>query len=183
MNIPQMLRTRLSAVPPAGGAVPQHNIGIPIEPQQGTNWCWAAVTVSIRNFSTAPPMRQCELAQIQLGHSDCCTQPLPAACNTTGFLHIALANAGVAADNLQGALAFGDLCDRIVLDKPICCAIRWRVSNDHHFVQVDGFIANGPRGDEVIVNDPRIPGGRMAYTALVNNYQNAGDWVWTYRIL
>lgn len=31
MTVPQILRARLSTVPPAGGTVPQHNIGVAIE--------------------------------------------------------------------------------------------------------------------------------------------------------
>lgn len=185
MAIPKTLGKRLMSVAPAGGAGPmQHNIGIPIEHQQGDNWCWAAVSVSLRNFQTpGSPLRQCELAQIQLSHNDCCTTPLPAACDQTNFLEIALANAGVAADNFPGSLSFSDLCDRLRINKAVCCAIQW-FSGGFHFVQVDGFIRNGARGDEVVVNDPLNPGGRMTYNTLVTNYgTDAGQWVWTYRVL
>lgn len=175
----------MDIAPPAGAAGPQqHTIGIPIETQKGKNWCWAAVAVSIRNARfSGPPMQQCELAQIRLGHDDCCIVPLPADCDQTNFLERALTDAGVTADNQQGLLPFPDLCDRIRNDLPVCCAIQW-MSGGFHFIEVDGFIAGGTRGNEVIVNDPLNPGGRMTYDTLVRNYGvDTGQWIWTYRVL
>jgi hypothetical protein len=188
MSIPNMLRSRLMVAatrPPAGGALPpRHSIGVTVEDQIGDNWCWAAVSVGIRNsLGFGPVIQQCDLVKIQLGHSDCCTVPVPDPCDQPHQLEIALANAAIPADNFSGSLTFSDLQDRIANDRPVCCAIQW-ASGAFHFVQVDGYIANGPRGDEVIVNDSAGPGGRMAYDTLVNNYGvDAGTWVWTYRVL
>lgn len=189
MSIPNALRARLIAAsigaPPTGGAVPpEHSIDVVVEDQIGDNWCWAAVSVGIRNSQGfGPVMQQCELVQIQLGHSDCCTVPVADLCDQPHQLEIALANAGVLADNLAGSLHFSDLQTRIAIDKPVCCAIQW-ASGTFHFVQVDGYIAGGARGDEVIVNDSAGPGGRMSYDTLLNNYGvDTGRWVWTYRVL
>lgn len=189
MPIPTALSSRLTSVPPsgppAGGSVPsQHSIGVNMESQIGDNWCWAAVSVSIRNsLGFGPPMMQCEVVKPQLVHSDCCTIPLPGGCDQTGQLEIALSDAGVPASNQGGSLSFVDLQNRIGIDKPVCCAIQW-ASGAFHFVQVDGYIANGPRGDEVFVNDSDGPGGRMSYGTLVSNYgADTGQWVWTYQVL
>lgn len=128
-------------------------------------------------------MSQCELAKLQLGHSDCCTRPVPDRCDQTQRLDLALATAGVPASNQKGPLSFANVQTRVAQDKPVCCAIRWS-SGAHHFVQVDGYIANGPRGDEVIVNDSDGPGGTIAFHALEQNYGTSfGRWVWTYLVL
>ncbi len=79
-------------------------------------------------------------------------------------------------------LSFADLRDRLRAGKPVCCAIRWS-SGTFHFVQVDGFVEGGPRGNEVFVNDPLNPGGRMSYDTLVRSYNANGTWAWTYRVL
>lgn len=189
MSISTSLRSRLVQVsplsePPSGGAGPSaHNIGVARQRQIGDNWCWAAVSVSIRNFQRpASPLAQCELAKIQLTHTDCCTEPLPKDCDKKSRLEVALQNAGVAADNRKGSLSFNDLKQRLLANKPVCCAIRW-ASGGFHFVQIDGFVEGGPRGNEVIVNDSLNPGGRMTYDALLRKYNASGTWVWTYRAL
>lgn len=185
MNIPQALRSRMLSLAPVGGAIPpQHTIGVPIQKQLGNNWCWAAVAVSIRNFQTpTSPMQQCELAKIQLNHTDCCPPPAKTACDLQSALQIALANAGVAATNSSGAMTFPAVQLAISSNRPVCCAIRW-TSNSYHFVAIDGYVTGGPRGDEVFVNDSLGPGGRMTYTTLVSNYQNVGGaWLWSYQVL
>lgn len=190
MSISPSLRSRLvqipsPAAPPLGGSGPSvHNIGVVREQQIGDNWCWAAVSVAIRNFQQpGSPLAQCQLVMIQLGHNDCCTVPVPQPCDQKSRLEVALANAGVAADNHSGIMSFSVLTQRLLGNRPICCAIRWS-SGDFHFVQVDGFIQGGPRGDEVFVNDPNNPVNRMTYDALVANYLDVGGtWQWTYRVL
>jgi hypothetical protein len=186
MSIAAPFRTRLIQVPPAppaGGAGPAaHNIGVLLEGQEKDNWCWAAVSVSIRNFQqpASPPLRQCELANIQLQQTDCC---MSGQCDKTSQLEVALANAGVAADNQQGVLTFADVQQGLILDKPVCCAIQWQ-SGDFHFVQIDGFIENGPGGDEVVIQDPKFNGETITYQALLNNYHGVGGrWVWSYLVL
>lgn len=190
MSIASALRSRLTSLPaaegpPVGGAGPAaHSIGISREQQIGDNWCWAAVSVGIRNFQQpGPPLAQCRLAMIQLNHDDCCTSPIKEDCDKKSRLEVALQNAGVVADNRSGTMSFSELRQRLLANKAVCCAIRW-TSGDFHFVQVDGFISGGPRGDEVIVNDPKNPVGRISYNALVSNYNNVGGtWRWTYRVL
>lgn len=44
------------------------------------NWYWAAIGVTVRNhYAATPKFSQCQLAELQLGRSDCCASP--AACN------------------------------------------------------------------------------------------------------
>lgn len=160
-----------------------------MEPQGGNNWCWAAVSVSIRNsqLPASPPLEQCELAKIQLNHTDCCTSVPPVdGCDQASQLELALANANVDADNQQGVLSFADVQQRLLANKPVCCAIQWQSVNHptYHFVEIDGFIENGPGGDELVVKDPLYIGGTIAYQALLDNYNAVGGrWVWTYRVL
>ena len=119
---------------------------------------------------------------LQLGHDDCCAVPLAAQCDRPSRLDVALLNAGVPADNQPGLLSFAELRNRLINDRPVCCAIRWS-SGTFHFVQVDGFVENGPRGNEVFVNDPLNPGGWMPYDTLVRSYNASGTWEWTYLVL
>ena len=182
----QNRRVPAVAGPPTGGAAASfHQIGVIREQQVGNNWCWAAVSVSIRNFlSPGANLRQCQLAMRQLVHTDCCSVPLPEDCDQRSRLEVALANAGVTASNQRGILSFLALRDRLRLGKPVCCAIRWPTSPpSYHFVQVDGFVENGPRGNEVFVNDPLNPGGWMPYDTLVQSYNGTGTWEWTYQVL
>lgn len=174
--------------PPLGGGGPvEHRIGVFGEDQQGLNWCWAAVAVSLRNFQRpAEPMTQCELAQKHLQRADCCGPEPPGNCDKPSYLERALRDAEVQVHGtpFKGVMALGDLLFRLRARKPVCCAIRWPAPDPtYHFIQIDGFTVGGPRGIELLINDPISTLATTTYDALVNGeYPGNGRWRWTYLI-
>jgi hypothetical protein len=161
----------------------QGHIGVTMQPQEGDNWCWAAVAVSVRNFlDPADPLRQCDLANTQLNRTDCCQDPKPGDCDVPSALDLALTNAQVPSTNQSGTLLFSEVATEIGGNRPVMCAIRWASGFVYHFIQIDGFVQSG-RGNELIVNDPQMPQSRIPFNTLFSTYRGTGSWVWTYKTL
>jgi hypothetical protein len=58
-----------------------------IQYQQKTNWCWAALAVSVAKFyDTSFKHSQCDIANGELGRSDCCETSKDDPCNVYGHL-------------------------------------------------------------------------------------------------
>lgn len=60
-------------------------INMSVQPQEQSNWCWLACSVSVHNFYWPNnPVTQCHAANQMLG-LPCCNNPLPSGCNAPGF--------------------------------------------------------------------------------------------------
>jgi hypothetical protein len=96
MPLPNFLSASLQplATPagsPVGGAAPISQLNLSMQPQQQTNWCWSAVSVSVKLFySPGFPITQCDQANRQLSQKTCCANGASSACNVTWFLDRAL---------------------------------------------------------------------------------------------
>ena len=76
-----------------------------MEFQVQTNWCWAAVATSVDAYyrhGTGAPMPMCEVANSELGRTDCCTTGAAGPCNVYGTLASALFRVGTGQMGLQG---------------------------------------------------------------------------------
>jgi hypothetical protein len=76
--------------------------------QHQSNWCWAAVSTSVAHFyDPSSSWTQCEVANAQLGRTDCCGTSGSGACNVYGYLDKGLQEIGHF-DHLQnGTITFG----------------------------------------------------------------------------
>lgn len=183
--IPVPVRSGLYFVPPAAAGVspaaPAWNkLNVVVPYQDGTNWCWAAVTAGIRNYQQKPgsPWDQCEVSIRRWTHNDCCTRPTPSACNQKTQLEVAFSKSNVNSTDGSGYLSFAEVRAEIDDDNPLGAAIRFG-SGLVHFVEVDGY-----RDDDryVFVNCPERGALTMTYQDLVNNFNNEGGmWDWWYR--
>jgi hypothetical protein len=166
-----------------------------IEKQAATNWCWAAVAVSVsRYFKPASGWRQCGLATIVLRAADgddapvipacgCCAKPRPRVCNQPWWLNEALDRVGcLRGKAIQGPLSFADIGRRIHRGKPVCVGIDWR-GGGGHFVVISGCYKgrNGVR--QLEVQDPwHGTTSSVRYSAFVSAYRRRGKWAWTYPV-
>lgn len=65
----------------AAVAPPSHPV--PFIKQEQNQWCWAACTAMIAGWlrPADPHLKQCALAGILTGHTNCCSTPVPRKCN------------------------------------------------------------------------------------------------------
>jgi hypothetical protein len=188
MSIPALVATRLTLVPPphisfeataaAMATSTGHSVGVRHEQQNGTFWCWAAVSVAMRSFvrKDLPAISQCDFASLHLKHAHTCCANDHAleACDVQGVLEDALAAAGVKVQPPEAPFP-STVRSELVKDRPVCALIEFP-NAPNHFVQIDGFKAVGGSHNYVI-NDPQRGVLDMPEDDLKNNYHNEkGRW-------
>ncbi len=178
--IPRVFQNRMIAVPgvPATALVlgaASQELDVPLEPQLGDQWCWAAVSVAIGRFFGRPPRTQCQLARTLVpGCSDCTdgVKPSPA-CDKASDLVRGLQAAGVAATQRPGTLLPSEVLSIIngTPRKPVACFIDFDPPTIDHFVIITNFLQSPAR---YVVRDPRRPRREIPVDVFTNNYDNAG---------
>jgi hypothetical protein len=164
-----------------------------IEKQRQTQWCWAAVAVSIHNFLQTSPgtWTQETLATAVLQSkgviktTDNCSLT-PGKCNKPTSLSAALTVTG----NLQNALpdqifSFDAIKNWLNARLPVPARIVWYGSGKGHFIVIDGIQVLQSGRQQVFVkdSDPNHYGtGLYDYDDLVDRYRNAGYWQDSYEV-
>jgi hypothetical protein len=150
--------------------------------QEQTNWCWAAVSVSVAEFFASPSdWTQCSLANQELNRIDCCGQSGAAAgCNAPWYLDRPLMRVGhyrtMTAGSVVGNVVETELTAALI----VCCRIVWR-GGGAHFVAIWCCTSASPMsGPTVSVGDPWYGQWDGSYAAFVSNYRSAGSWSHTY---
>jgi len=116
-----------------------HMLNFTVQPQQETNWCWAAVATSIAHYyNSASTVTQCEVANEQLGRTDCCQNPASKNCNVYGYLDQALSYVGHL-DSKQGSAAtYAAVSAAIDAGTPPCIRVAWS-GGGAHFIGIYGI--------------------------------------------
>jgi hypothetical protein len=162
----------------AGGGAPEV-LDFAMQTQLQTNWCWAAIAVSVAAFYKSAAVSQCEIATRCLA-MPCCLVPLPPpnanwAGNQTYSLDVPL-GAHMAGEPQSGPLHFPVIQQQILAGRPVCCHINWGSgrADDGHFNAIIGFDASC---EEVYVQDPdaQYGNGSYPYDEFCNRY-NGGTW-------
>jgi hypothetical protein len=157
----------------------------PMEQQAHSEWCWAAVGVSIeRYFSPASHLKQCELANEVLGSDKSCNDQMPPELNTAEYLQNVLRHLGALHQTLEGPLAFCDIYTQIVGERlPVCAEIEWfGLLPGGHFVVVYGCPVTASGEQWVDVADPFYGFSTMLYDEFVNSYLDDGEWAYTFLV-
>jgi hypothetical protein len=171
------------------------NIGFEVERQKLSNWCWAAVAVSVsRYFDRSSKWRQCGVATYVLKSAKgddapkvpacgCCNRPIPDECNEQWYLEDALEQVGRLKGNArEGHLSFAAVRRRLDNARPVCIRIKWRRGGGH-FVVVTGYHVDRSGVQKLVVQDPAMGGERIVnYSTLVSNYRGQGRWSHTYPV-
>lgn len=185
--LPRALRTdiielELPSIEPeaeaaAIAAAPGGPLGVPLPPQDVSEWCWTAVGTGVAHFyDEMSAWTQCRLASDVLGLPSCCNAPTT--CNSQAPLEHALAAVGhLQGDPVESPISFADLCREIDLERPVACGIQFPTTG--HFVVIDGYRDQGI--PEVIVKDP-FDGSSLqwAYDEFRDSYRTNGFWRMTY---
>jgi hypothetical protein len=166
-------------------------LGLTMQHQEQTNWCWAAVATSISVLLDHPsPWTQCTLANAQLNRGDCCTNGSdPATCNQVAHLETSLTliqHRNPDPNNPFNRMATPDeIRTEIDARRPIGVRIGWDNSLDQgHFIVVTGYDETAPQF-ALWISDPEVkPSGsppiKFNYAALQQGYKSSGKWTHTY---
>ncbi len=176
LGLRQPLATPRASVGEAAGTE-WHGLGLAMEPQRNTEWCWAAVSASIARFyETQSSWTQCAIVNLELGQTVCCAEGSASTCNRPFVLEAALALVDHLGRDFAGPLAFADITAEIDAGRPIGVCIDW-TGGGGHFVSIDGY----SREDEMVeVRDPMFGASRMPVSSFPGRYQGGGTWGWTY---
>jgi hypothetical protein len=166
-----------------------------MQTQEATNWCWAAVAVSVNDFFNppnalaGPPWTQSTLANKLLGITSspgCDQTPVPTPCNKPEALDVALTitqNLMPDGARFNQHLTFDSIQKWVAAQLPLGARITW-FGGGAHFIALDGckLMSSGQR--MVHVQDPSFsstsPPGLWDYDALVESYLEEGYWSDTY---
>jgi hypothetical protein len=190
MSLPDLFeRTRLpldlaGALTAAPALLPGtgRSLNFNMETQERTQWCWAAVAVSVSRFyQPSSTFTQCRVANLELNTDVCCADL--SACNLDNPLETALDKVGHFRDIEFEPLPFADVESEITAVHPVGCRIGW-FGGGGHFVVIHGAsVDTGGAAMKrwVAVADPLY--GPSDY--LINNFtsayrQGAGEWTHSY---
>jgi hypothetical protein len=169
-------------------------INFNMEKQEHSDWCWAAVAVSVeRHFDPDSTWCQCRIAtrmakMEKLTVKDCgnCRErrPAPRACNRTWYLDKALRLVGrLAGKPRVRALSFALTARKIHAGRPVCARIQWGPGPSAHFVVVTGSETAKSGSQWVDVEDPFAGSSTWLYDEFRSNYQySQGQWTDTYPV-
>lgn len=142
-----------------------------MQPQQQSNWCWSATTVSVANYY-GDNLTQCGFANTLLSRTDCCGMGAAGPCNVPNALVAALQTAGHLASWRTGAPSFGDLQPEIDAARPVTVRIQWS-GGGGHFLAVVGYLTGSTTW--VAVDDPAFGPSDLQLTTLTTAYQTTGS--------
>jgi hypothetical protein len=147
-----------------------------MEPQEQSNWCWAAVATSVAHaYDNSSTWTQCEVANGELGRSDCCAGGAGTACNVYGTLDTSLSRVGHLDHVDSSAASWQMIHDQIAGGCPLGIRVAW-AGGGAHFLVAYGWLQN----DFVAVDDPIYGKSDIAYDALTTSYQGSGTWTNSY---
>jgi hypothetical protein len=169
---------------PLGGAGPTSGqLAFRIEPQRQTNWCWAAVSVSVARFyDPASSWTQCAVADRAWSRQDCCgTEGSDErTCNQDWFLDSALEITRCLVGMEQRAFTFDEVLGEIGRGAVVGCRVEWSGGRGHFMVIVGWRI--GDRGKRYIdIADPIYLDTQIVFDEFARHYHGGGDWTHSYR--
>jgi hypothetical protein len=157
-----------------------HDIGLHMERQLHSNWCWAAVATSVAKFY-APASRwtQCLVVSRELGRKTCCRKGANGSCNVAGHLQKSLKVVGHAEHPpyIKRSVSFGRAQREIDAGRPLGVRTQWAGSVIGHFVAVVGY---HKEFDMLTVADPYYGRQNVDYEAFRNSYRGIGTWTHSY---
>ena len=157
-----------------------------IEQQQETNWCWAAVSVSLDHyFNSESTLSQCQIADKVLP-GDCCNDP--DSCNQTMKLQDVLRPRGRLSSAMVGYPPFQQIKSELDANRPLAVRIAW-FDGGAHFVVICGYsvmqsgvrkilIADSFHGE--FVDGTYLGIWEIDYDLFPEYYQDGGDWTGTF---
>lgn len=170
------------------GALPVDvNLRFRIQRQQQSQWCWAAVSSSIRRYyQPASTLSQVDLVNQRRGRTDC-GQAGPGAdgarCNIPDNTSAVIDGLGHLAQMQNNSVPYANLRSELAAGRPIFIRIEWDGGGRHATVA-----AGVEDGEFVIICDPGPASAAdatqgttavVAYDDLLSDYRGSGNWIGT----
>ena len=148
-----------------------------MQQQTQANWCWAATGTSVSHFyDPNSTWTQCQIANGQLGRTDCCGAGASGACNVYGSLQDAFQRVGHWASTQGGTVSWSGIESQILLGRPLGIRVAWS-GGGAHFICATGTEDNSM----VWVSDCGSGTTSLVdYNTLVNSYRGSGSWTTSY---
>ena len=153
-------------------------LSLKVQRQQKSEWCWAAVSVSVaRFFRPNSTHTQCDIAGSVL-NLPCChgTQPAPSdSCNTPHALHPVLGRYHLLADHpIVKPLTFDKVRTEIDAGRPVCVLIKWLDNQGHvtdrgHFIALNGYRVTPAQKQFVSVTDPLYGASEIDFNQFISD--------------
>ncbi len=169
----------LKAFPWWGSLFTSRQLGFTMEAQLASNWCWAATSDSVSHFYwSASTWTQCKIAGAELGLTDACDIPTPAAANVPWYLDKALDRTHNFV-SIQGSPAtFAQIRGEIDAGRPMGARIGWN-GGGGHFMAIYGY--STWLGEEYVdIDDPIYGKSHLTLADFSTNYQGSGTWTHHY---
>jgi hypothetical protein len=148
-----------------------------MQPQQQTNWCWAAVAASVdAYFDAVGTKSQCEIATLELRGGDCCANGNASSCNVYHTLFSSLNRVGHMGNWTSKKVApLADIHTEIdaVDMRPVCFRTA-SVGGGAHFVAVIGYLPGSETvtvSELVAVEDSWWGSSDVPYSEFVTDYR------------
>jgi hypothetical protein len=149
-----------------------------MQTQQQTNWCWAAVSTSVSHYYDASSTwTQCEVANGELGRTDCCAGGASTSCNVYGTLDTSLSRVGHLDHMDANAASFQSVDNEIDAARPLGIRVAWS-GGGAHFLAVIGYLEDSQ--NYVAVDDPIYGKSDLTYDTLTTSYHGSGSWTHSY---
>jgi hypothetical protein len=188
--------------------IAQNRIKFRIQRQEQSEWCWAAVAVSVEKyFDPDTTLKQCNIVnqfrdelgvdpecfpkddgKCRGGCDDCKCCCHPECCNYPGVLEDALQKIhkwrNTLGPNPPGPLRFDELQREIDSGQPVCANIEWGSGNSGkkgigHSVVVRGYRVLSSGVRQVYVADPLNPSALVDFDEFTSAYFGDGQWIET----
>jgi len=189
--------------------VAQKTIRFRIQRQEQSEWCWAAVAVSVeRYFDPGSKLKQCDVANKVLpeeyegvtdaqgnpiftlpdSDSECCCHCCcdPESCDLPAGLDTALQKVYKWRISLGRALTFLEVQREIDRGRPIGVGIKWTTGGSSgnpgttgHYVVIRGYRMLSSGVSQVYVADPLNASGLVDFDEFTFSYYGEGQWVET----
>ena len=132
-------------------------LDVPLDPQQQTEWCWAASAEMVMGY-LGTNVQQCAEANYAVGRTDCCTSSASAenACNQPGWPDWSYWGFNFEETAYGTALSFAQLEVEIAANRPVGFAWAWTGGGGHYMVAT-GTEVDDDNVQYVTINDPWAP--------------------------
>ena len=150
-----------------------------MQPQQESNWCWAATSTSVAQFyNPSSGWTQCLVANGELSRTDCCGTGASGACNVPWYLDTALQLVGRLDHWNTSVATIAQIDAEVTYARPLCLRVAWS-GGGAHFLAIRGHFVSGGT-DSISVDDPIYGKSDVNYSVLQTSYQGSGTWTHSY---
>ena len=151
----------------------------PLDPQEESEWCWAAVAQSVAKYFDESAQSQCAIAGLVMKDGNCCDNPV--GCNEPAALTKALTKVGKPPELVNRPLIPRELQKELDEHRPVCIRIGWD-GGGGHFVVITGYQVLTSGALHVNVADPLYPNCTIDYDELSTSYHGDGQWTHSYLV-